>query len=167
MSINRGIDNTRLPKKRTLYMLFNLTCMNQKPVLKQVFFRKLKIPGENTDNKLLVSIFFKFHFDKSYTCMVLPLNYLWQVFSRRLPGRHSWSWRLFNEKLCLLWCRSPMCFIKKYSRISSSRTVGLIQKQNTVVNSYFVSWDIAVSVQRIIIYLLMYMYANHDTCILL
>ena len=57
-------------------MLFNLTCMNQKPVLKQVFIRKLKIPDKNTDGNsinYLFQFFFKFHFEKSYNCTVLPL----------------------------------------------------------------------------------------------
>ena len=43
-------------------MLFNLTCKNQKPVLKQVFIRKLKIPGENTDGNSI--IFFQVSFWK-------------------------------------------------------------------------------------------------------
>ena len=46
-------------------MLFNLTCMNQKPVLKQVFIRKLKIPDKNTDGNS-INYFFQFFFQVSF-----------------------------------------------------------------------------------------------------
>ena len=53
-------------------MLFNLTCMNQKPVFKQVVIRKLKIPDENTDGN--------------------SINYSFQFFSSFILENHTLVW---------------------------------------------------------------------------